>query len=64
MAGSINVQPSLRCDVCIVLCEHWKTQAAHAKYTKDERIFLLISYLCNNADYAMIFAEFAKYFQN
>ncbi len=41
-----------------------KMQAAHAKYIKDERIFLLISYLCKHAEYAMILAEFAKCFQN
>ncbi len=41
-----------------------KMQAAHVKYAKDGRIFLLISYLCNYADYAMIFAEFAKHFPN
>ncbi len=41
-----------------------KMQAARMKYTKDERIFLLISYLCNHADYTMILAEFAKHFPN
>ncbi len=41
-----------------------KMQDAHVKYTKDEHIFLLISYLCNHADYAMILAEFAKHFPN
>ncbi len=41
-----------------------KMQAAHVKYTKYERIFLLILYLCNHADYAMILAEFAKHFPN
>ncbi len=39
-------------------------QAAHVKYTKDEHIFLFISYLCNHADYTMISAEFAKHFTN
>ncbi len=33
-----------------------KMQAAHVKYTKDEHIFLLISYPCNHVDYAMILA--------
>ncbi len=41
-----------------------KMQAAHMKYTKDERIFILISYLCNHVDDAMILAEFAKHFPN
>ncbi len=41
-----------------------KMQAARVKRTKDKRIFLLISYLCNHADYAMILAEFAKHFPN
>ncbi len=38
--------------------------AAHVKYTKNERIFLLILYLCNHADYATILVEFAKHFPN
>ncbi len=37
-----------------------KMQAAHTRYTKDKHIFLLISYLCNHADYGMSLAEFAK----
>ncbi len=41
-----------------------KMQAAHVKYTKDERIFLLISYLCNHVNYAMILVEFEKHFSN
>ncbi len=41
-----------------------KMQAARVKYTKDEHIFLLISYLRNHADYAMILAEFANDFPN
>ncbi len=41
-----------------------KMQAAHVKYTKNELIFLLISYLCDHADYAMILTEFAKHFPN
>ncbi len=41
-----------------------KMQAVHMKYTKDKHIFLLISYLCNHVDYAMILAEFAKHFPN
>ncbi len=39
-----------------------KMQAARVKYTKDERIFLLISYLCNHVYYTMILVEFAKTF--
>ncbi len=38
-------------------------QATYMKYTKDEHIFLL-TYLCNQADYAMILAKFAKHFLN
>ncbi len=41
-----------------------KMQAAHVKYTKDERIFLLILYLCNHVDHAMILAEFENISQN
>ncbi len=41
-----------------------KMQAAHVKYTEDERIFLLISYLCNHADYAMILCRICKTFPN
>ncbi len=41
-----------------------KMQTTRVKYTKDEHIFLLISYLCNHVDYAMILAEFAKHFPN
>ncbi len=41
-----------------------KMQAAHVKYTKDERIVLIILYLRNHADYAMILAEFVKHFPN
>ncbi len=41
-----------------------KMQAAHVKYRKGELLFLLISYLCNHADYAIILAEFAKHLPN
>ncbi len=40
-----------------------KMQAAHVTYTKDELIFLLISYLWNHVDYTMISAD-AKHFPN
>ncbi len=39
-----------------------KMQAASVKYTKDKHIFLLISYLYNHADNAMIVSKFTKHF--
>ncbi len=41
-----------------------KMLAVRVKYTKDEHILLLVLYLCNHAEYATIFAEFAKHFPN
>ncbi len=48
------------------MCEHWNENAGcssevHKRWT---HFFLLISYLCNHADYAMILAKFAKHFPN
>ncbi len=41
-----------------------RMQAARVKYTINESIFLLISYVCNHTDYTMILVEFAKHFPN
>jgi hypothetical protein len=50
--------------VCLIPFTHDNTEAGNGKYTKEERIFLLVSYLRLVADYTTIFADFQARFPN